>query len=276
MFGRAIGVAIVLFWGVAMAWLVAHDVWPRWLAEDTPPQATATWIRQHDLESEQTIYDEFGPMGKIWTVHLIDKETIRREDVIFIERLPVPVATPLRVVISSSLTPQGQLDEITVKLHNNDVDIRLHGERFHSDFSFMLESGVTRKTFKVPLVDGRMISASFNPFAQMASLKPGQSWRVQVVNPLTLLTGIGRRFTSILVQVTDHRHIDTGRWSGMCFVLEGGDAKAWVDADGVVRRQEVRVPVLGTLRMVRESEVDEETRARVRHGRVHGIWEHQP
>ena len=260
MFTRATGFVIVPIWLAAMTWLVAHDVWPRLTADDPPRLQATEWLKGEGRETQYAILDESGDrLGTVWTSYLIDQLAIRREDWVWIEQLPVAVA-PLRLYVESTYTAEGLLDEFTVSLETRDAQVELHGERFHAAFSFSLEGYVADRrlntTFKVPLMDGGVLSGGFNTFAQLTGLSVGQTWRVQVFNPLAALTGIGDRFLSTLVEVTGREPFVGLDGVHDCFVVESTRTKAWVDRAGVVRAQEMTIPLVGKIRIVREPHYD--------------------
>ncbi len=263
MFTRTTGLVIVPCWLAAMGWLIAHDVLPGWTAKDPPTVTAAQWLARSSTQSQFTIHDSFGPVGSVWTTFLIDERSVRREDVVWIERLPVDVA-PLRVTAGSVFTSEGVLDEFTIRLESQQADVRLHGERFPADFSFRLESGPIDKAFKVPLSDGGLISGAFHPFGDIPNLAVGTRWRMQVVNPLALLTGVGPQFIPMLVEVTGEERITTAYGERNCMVVESPNARAWVGADGVVHVQEIKLPLVGEYRIVRQAEFDDDAQTRVR------------
>lgn len=267
MFTRATGWIIVPLWLLAMTWLVMHDVWPSWVAQDAPPFAVTDALRNADRRTQQSIHDDLGRVGYIWTEYLLDPNSARRTDVIFLERLPMPIA-PLRMTIDSVFTGQGVLDEFTVNMENPDTSLELHGERFHSDFSFRLKWETVEKLYKMPLSDGGLISGMVNPFSQLTGLYVGQRWRMQVFNPLAVITGLGERFTSVLVEVTGTDMMTVNGQSREHFIVESPNAKAWVAADGSVPLQEVKLPVLGKLRITSDETVDETRRVAATRGRL--------
>jgi len=248
-----------------MSWLVAHDVWPRWVAPQPPAVSRFDLLKSEQRQAQYTIMDSVGAMGSVWTSYLMDESSIRRDDLVWIERLPLDVA-PLRITVNSVFTGDGVLDEFEVRIENPDtfLPIKLHGERFHADFSFSLENGTQVRTFKIPLTEGALISGVFNPFAEFRDLSVGQTWQMQVFNPIAALTNIGSRFIPLLVTVTGEERIQTGTWEGNCLVVEAGSTKAWVSAGGEVRMQEVLLPVIGKLRIVREAGFDTDRRNAVR------------
>ena len=264
MFTRTTGLLIVPLWLASMGWLVAHDVWPGVTAQE-PPRVTATdWLKSEGREAQFSIHNGREKLGTIWTTYLIDRASIQREDLIWLERLPVDIA-PLRIVGDSTFSVDGRLDEFTLTLRNNNTSLRLHGERFHTDFSFTLEgTGLKkRKTFKLPLDEG-MIAGAFNPFGQLTDLEVGRRWRMQVFNPVAVVTGLGERFLPLLVEVTGRERIITPAGEMDCFIVESSNTKAWVDGHGAVQVQEVQLPVMGKISVVREAEVDAAARTKAR------------
>lgn len=264
MFTRTTGLLIVPLWLAAMSWLVAHDVWPGVSAKEPPLLQVTDWLKTEGRQSEFTIFDDSGKMGTIWTTYLIDGTSILRHDIIWIERLPFPVC-PLRTSIDSTFSLAGELDDFRLTLRNAETRLMLHGERFPSDFSFEFEMGLGEpaKLFKLPLHDGGTIAASFSPFSQLSDLKVGQRWRMQVFNPLAALTGLGERFLPMLVEVTGEEDIVTGQGVLRCLVVEASNTKAWVDSNGAVQVQELTMPLVGKIRIIRESGFDEAGRRSV-------------
>ncbi len=265
MFTRTTGLLIVPLWLAAMSWLVAHDIWPGLTAQDPPALKVTDWLRNEGSRSQLTITNEHGRLGTIWTIYRVEGKTIRRDDVVWIERFPLDIA-PLRIIGESLFTAEGVLDEFTLRLDNPDTAMRLHGERFHADFSFTFECGPLFNTYKVPLIDGGIITDAFNPFVDLGDLHVGRTWRMQVFNPVSVLTGLGDRFVSMLVTVTGEERINTGVWEGNCAVVESEGAKAWVDVRGVVQLQEMTLPLVGKIRIVRESGFDDQGLSLVRRG----------
>lgn len=248
-----------------MTWLVAHDVLPRW-TESTPPSVRpADWLGDGETRAEYLLQGEFGRIGSLWTSYLVDAGSIRRDDLIWIESLPLPIA-PLRIEANSVFTVDGMLDEFTVRIESitASAPIRLHGERFHADFSFTLEHGPSLSAFKIPLTEGGLISGAFSPFSRFHDLEVGQTWRMLVFNPLAAITGLGKRFIPVVVSVTGEERLRTPEWEGNCRIVEAQGVRAWVDAQGEVQRQQVDLPVLGKVTMDRRAAFDIEGRNEAR------------
>ncbi len=262
MFTRVTGLLIVPLWLAAMGWVFAHDVWPRWTAMDAPPLAVNEWLSDEGRESQYAIFQDNVRVGDLWTTYRIDSKSVQREDLLLLEKFSIEI-TPLRIASLSQFTAAGKLDEFTVRMENPGLHGELHGERFSEDFSFIFKVGPTprfERRYKVPLADGDLISGATNPFAHLSNVEVGQRWRMQVFNPLSAVLGIGSQFTSMLVEVTGRESIIVDGAPKNCFVIESANAKAWVDENGAVQVQEAVLPLVGTLRMVRQAECDVDMR----------------
>lgn len=260
MFTRLTGFFIFPVWLVAMSWVVGRDVLPAWTAPPTPRFHPSAWQKTDGIRSQYSISDEFGQIGTVWSEYLLGSEASRRDDIVWIHRSSMGFA-PVRILVVSVYTAQGALDEFTVTLNAHGIDMRLHGERFHAAFSFTLETGTMDPTFKVPVTDGAVIGAAFNPVADFTNLRVGQRWRMQVVNPLACLTGLGKRFTPVVVEVTEEAVLELDDGKHNCLVVESPNVKAWVDANGATLMQEITLPILGKTRIARESRFDEMARS---------------
>jgi len=256
MLSRLSGFVIVALWIAAMTWLVIHDVVPGWTARQRPHTLDVGRLDgEGACRCQMGIFDNDGRrIGALWTVYTISPESIRREDIVLMESLGSSLPS-LRIDGTSLYTGDGHLDELTIRLYAGDSReaLRLHGERFPAHFAFRLEMGAARlQTFKIPAAQADTLSDAFNPFAAMPDLQVGQTWRLQVFNPVSALLGACDRFTPMLVKVTGRERILTVNGEKECHIVETHHARAWVDADGVVWLQEVRLPLGPPLRIVRE------------------------
>lgn len=273
MFTRTTGFLIVPIWFAAMGWLVMHDVWPRLAAHEPPPLTITDWLKTSGEKSQFTITDDSGgTVGTIWSAYSIDEGvSTTRDDLVHVERLALPIA-PLTASVISVYTGSGLLDEFTVRIANFAGNLELHGERFHAAFSFTLTGMIAGKAiesrFKLPLAETGLLTNGFQPFTQLANLSVGQTWRMQVYNPVAAVTGIGDRFIDMLVTVGDREKRVTKTGVFDCFVVQSHRARAWVDDRGVVREQEITLPVVGTLRIMRESGYDEDARSEARRNAI--------
>ncbi len=284
MFTRTASTMIILLWLTSMGWIIKTDIVPAWSANDVPRLSVDEWVRVERRETQAGVYDSRGRIGTAWSMIRVDtvpvartesgtveSTTIQRNDAIHLERLTIPGledATPLRIFVDSLFNQQGRLDEFTLRVLGDLVALRVHGERFHADFSFEITNNDRPvQTFKVPLADAGMISDSLKPFSQMTGdLHVGQSWRMQVVNPIAVLTGVGPRFNTLLVHVTGQESITTSEGTFLCHVIEAESVKAWIDDTGYARRQEMLLPVGGRIRIESEPFDEEAYDSVTRHG----------
>lgn len=246
-----------------MGWLAAHDILPALTAGDPPRIQASDWGGTGARESQFEIQLDRERIGTLWTTYRIDELSVQREDIVWIESFPLPIY-PLKITMNSIFTPDGLLDEFSLLIPSRTGRrVELHGERFHADFSFTLEIGAHEQAFKVPLSDGSLITGGFNPFNRLANIKVGQTWRVQVFNPVAVLTNMGPRFLSILVRVTGRERLVIKGTTHDCLVVEAPNARAWVDMRGDVVMQEMVLPISGALRLLREPVFDREAREAV-------------
>lgn len=249
-----------------MIWLLAHDVWPRWTAKDAPALKATEWLRKEGRQSQYDLEDEFGRFGSVWTEYQIDESSMSRSDLIWIFRAPPLLAgfAPVRIHVDSTYTGAGVLDEITMRVETPHADVELHGERFHSGYSFKLNSGAIERTLKVPIASGGAITGAFNPLSALTNLQVGDKWNMQVVNPIATVTGIGDPFIPLLIEVTGEERLSLPDGEHTCTVVEAKGVKAWIDSHGAVQKQELLLPLLGRLIIVRRGEFEETQRNQAR------------
>lgn len=248
------GAFVVLFWAASMTWLVWHDVWPAWTAQDVPQGVVADWVEKVGQNMQTGIFDERGRrLGTIWSTY-VGTTAITREDIIRVEDLPG--LGSIQVDVESTFTIDGVLDEFALDvfelgLHRSKL-LHLAGERFPTQFVFTLDFGRTSQTIKFDRATAGLISDAFQPFNGLPNLEVGQTWRMQVFNPMAVLFNRRNKFTPMLVTVTGKESIETREGLVTCYVVEAGTVKAWVDELGVSVRQEVAIPLMGKVTLLRE------------------------
>jgi hypothetical protein len=249
-----------------MIWLFAHDVWPRWTAKNPPVLKATDWLRTEGRQSQYDLEDEFGRFGSVWTEYQLDQAAMSRSDLIWIFRAPPLLAgfAPVRIHVDSTYTGAGVLDEITMRVETPQADVELHGERFHSGYSFKLDSGPIERTLKVPITSGGAITSAFNPLGALTNLHVGDRWNMQIVNPIATVTGIGDPFIPLLIEVTGEERLKLPDGERNCTIVEAKGVKAWIDPNGAVQKQELLLPVIGKLTIVRRAEFDEHQRSQAR------------
>lgn len=263
MIARIGALCLVIFWAVMMGWLAWHDVWPAWTAQNPPVVAFDDLPTPGSVHFQAGIFDRRGRrIGSIWTTHIRLSDAILREDCIWIERFSA--LPPTRIEVNSTFDADGRFDEIEACVYGHGVAIELNGERFPREFAFELRVGHLRpRRFKIPHTHAGMFGDLFKPFATLPDLRVGQSWRMQVFNPLAAVAGFGDTFTPMLVRVTGTDTVVRNGAVVECFVVEASGSRALVGHDGVVYEQSVELPVGGTI-VVRDEPYDDEARKRAR------------
>ena len=268
MFTRTTGIVIVPIWLATMGWLFAHDVWPVWTAKEPPLVQPSDWIQGEGRQVRFSLVKDGQVVGAIWRSYTPGNRTVQRVDTIWVERLSLPVV-PLYVRVDSTFTEAGLLDDFKATIEPPGMlPVELHGERFYTDFSFEFKQGPVEHVFKVPLTDGGIIGSALSPLSQLTDIHVGQTWRMQVFNPMAALVGVGDRFVSVVVEVTAREKISTDDGEVDCFVVESPGTRAWIDERGTVLVQEATLPMVGKFSLVRESDYDEMGLAEVRRRRM--------
>ena len=255
---RIAALAVISFWAAMMSWLIYHDVWPAWSAQEPPRGVSVEGVWGEGTESQVGIYDSRGNrVGTAWTTSMLMGQVVSREDLVFIHRFPgLP---PTRINVDSTFAPDGPLDEFKVNVEGHGIPIVLEGERFAGQFAFRLRAGTRDLKLKIPESHAGMMGQMFRPFTRLGDLRVGQSWRMQVFNPFAAVSGFGSPFTPLLVQVTGRETLMRGRTTTECFVVEAAGSKALVGPDGTVYEQWVQLPVGGMIH-IRDEPFDDEAR----------------
>jgi hypothetical protein len=139
-----------------------------------------------------------------------------------------------------------------------------------------MQFGPIRREMNLDFAASRMIGESMNPFASLPTLRVGQSWRMQMLDPLAAVLTGKTDFKPVVATVTGMETIPHPTEPGRtveCFVVVTSPAssKAWVDAKGTVFRQEAELPGVGRVTMIKEAYSErqrEEARLRTASGRA--------
>ena len=265
-------IAVVGLWLAAMTALIRRDVWPAWTAQDAPsidagrlgPRASEKYVIR-DADDH--------PIGTAWSevrCELDGNTTI--EGTIVVEGLTL--IPPVRIESVTGFDRAGELDNFHLDVYGVPMTvISVHGERRGIYFPCELQIGVIRRQANLDMAASRMIGESLRPFTVLPKLHVGQSWRMQILDPLSAIQRKQPDFKSVVAQVTGRETIETETRDRVeCFVVEIRDqqTKAWVADDGRVLRQEVAVPGLRKLTLTAQ-EFDEDSRKQARQ-RVHTMY----
>lgn len=251
---RAVGVIITMVWVVAMAALIQRDVVPFWAAQEAPGHVFP------DDAFQVAIHNAAGVrLGTTWvtTTPTTAVGTIRSTTYLDLRLVAgiLPVQRPM--LLDSTLTYQaGELSQFQFCLEGFGRAIRVVGERCGRDFACTTTLGQTTKTISL---DGRLseyLSETLRPFTHLDGLHVGQSWRIRLLDPFSVMPGIGKgqpNFKMQLVTVTRRETIEHHGRRVACFRIETDGTLAWADDTGKVLRQEVQAPLLGRWILTDES-----------------------
>ena len=243
---RVVGIVIVSAWASSMTWLISHDIWPAWTAQEVPVADLSVLARRFNEPTQQGIYDSTNRrIGAIWTEYSGSVDLITRSDQLYLERLPVVGSAFIDA--TSDYAADGTLSHFEIEIHGPEQPVTITGERFHTRFAIAIYAGSYHQAMELDASATAMLGVCFRPFANLPELHVGQAWRMQVFNPLAVLTGVGRPFSPLLVRVTEKTMLHQPAGPVECFVVEAAGVTAWVDEAGVTVAQEVDVPVLGKL-----------------------------
>ncbi len=248
--------------------LLLRDVLPDWLAGE-PPKSRALHLRPGDEIAVQLgIFDREGRcVGHSWTVsgRSGDLIAVRHVTVLRSLRLPGGVTIPaLRIDTDLNYHGQTSLDKLRVRVSGFGFPIRLEGEFFPpDDFGCEWQVDDRRGELQLPAEATRALGDVIRPFESLTGLHVGQSWRIKVLNPLAgTIPDWGTRnmmTDTMLVRVTRMEQIEHRGAVVQAFVLEAEKLRAWVTPEGRMVRQELELPLFGTLTLIDEP-YDPETR----------------
>ncbi len=246
MLHRWISIGIVFCWMIANTWLVWHDIVPAWTAQNPPAVVDKGWVDVYGQFAHFGIYDDEGhKVGGIWTEYISSAASTDRTDDIYLNDLHT--VGPMCTYVKSVFDVDGCLDEIDIAVQGAWETIRITGQRFPGQFAFKVDAGVFKHVFKIELSRAGKFAAAFRPFDAMPNLTVGQSWRVQVFNPIAAVTGFGQEFVPMMVTVTGREMATFDGEERDCLIIESAGARAWVDrVSGVVYQQDVDIPVIGS------------------------------
>jgi hypothetical protein len=248
-------------------WLFHRDLWPK-LRFGEPPPFTIDLAAEAQRNIPATYWEVYHGdrrIGQMETAIRYSEPDDTFLLVSHVSRLQVGPGSPLRIEHMNSVyrvTREGQLREIQVDVSfallfpvHIDIGARVEGEVRNQVFTphCTLRSPTFMKKQELDL-EPVPVSASGNvlnplhPVNRVAGLRPGQHWRMPLVDPLRdalaakLGTNLGARFLDAEVLPKT----EPVRWGGQewsCLVIEyhgddGTSARTWVrESDGLVLRQ---------------------------------------
>ncbi|MBN1489953.1 MAG: hypothetical protein JXA69_08555 [Phycisphaerae bacterium] len=266
---RTFGIAVTALWLTAMAALFYRDVWPAWTAQE-PPNLTAQDKEARYRQSQCGIFDEHRRrVGTGWSEYVGFGQQVQMKKTVVLER--VPMLPPICIDTVVTMMADGdidafELDVVGVMLPDGTaLKISMQGESYGRYIPCTLQIGSFRRTFKLDAAASRLISDSIQPFDVLPDLRVGQSWRMQILDPLAAALYQKTRPTSIIATVERMETIEHQGERVQCFLVTAGRVHAWVAPDGRVLRQEADMPIPGLGKLIVEDEpFDAERRTELR------------
>lgn len=257
---RLIGVGAFLLWVTAMVSLVVRDILPAWTAKD-PPHVTGEQFKLLDEPNQQfgVVDAKNRRVGTVWSdvTHNPGNGTTSITAIAKLDKLPI--IPPIRIFSSTDFDSNGAIESFRMNVVGVlNQRMHIHGERWGIYFPVEMQFGPIRRETNLDYAATRLIGESLHPFAYLPTLRVGQSWRMQVLDPVAVVLGNRADFKPVVATVTRKETIahptEAGR-SVECFVVETSPtpSRAWVDAKGHVFRQETDLPGFGRITLVKEA-----------------------
>jgi len=261
MFNRWLGIVSLVLMVGANAALVLRDLVPGWTAGD-PPRPQSLCLQAGQVYRTQTgLYQQAGlRIGTVWTESQRSTASTLVTNWMLLEPLTLSreAVTPRLLIFTKLSYPESdQLGELELRVLGLDVPVELRGEFVPpNEFPCEWRFGDRRGSFILSARALRSVGDVFKPFESLPGLKLGQTWRMQLFNPLAGLFP-GWQLDLIasqtaLARVTRIERLEIDGVDVETHVVETDGVRAWVDPGGRVLRQEVELPLLGNLTVVDE------------------------
>ena len=243
-----------------MVALFARDVWPAWTAQDPPPM-THEQLASLDGQTMQyaLLRASDDRIGTAWSaVELVSDRVVIRGTVALETKA---LMLPIRIETMTEFDADGNLDSFLLNVNGvPGTKIRVVGERHGIYFPCELHAGPIHRQARLDLSASRMIGESLRPFAFLPTLEVGQSWRMQLLDPVSVALGGKTQFSAVVARVTRRETIEHPPDSGkhvQCHVVETfpQQSMAWVDGEGRILVQQAEMPVFGRV-TVRQEQYD--------------------
>ncbi|MCA9242898.1 MAG: hypothetical protein KDA32_02995 [Phycisphaerales bacterium] len=266
MLNRWIGILSAVLMVGANTTLALRDIVPHWLAGEPPDLSSVPLDTHGRLQTQLAIYRNGEQIGNTWIDYRVSGG-----------RTSVQAITLLRPVklLGSKRTPPVQLEtSLTFRENNEGLDdlkmsltglgdargeplqLELRGGYITSgDFPCVWKLGEQQGAFILEPQATRAIGSLMQPYGRMPGLYVGRSWRIELVDLISVLSNFGAEFTaprSILATVTGTEPIVYRDQTVEAFVVETDGMKAWVLPEGSVARQVIEAPLLGEIEVIDE------------------------
>lgn len=258
---RWIGIACLTLCLSVNSALFLRDILPRWTATAPPAPPAASLRINEERRTQLAIYNESGNLvGHSWTIasRTYEALAVRTRTRLHAMLLPGHATMPGLTVQSDFFYDNLlQLSDLNVSVGGLGIPIGLRGEAMPPDsLSCEWQFDAHRGRFVLEGPATRALLDLTRPFDELTGLEVGQSWSVQVFNPLTgLLSGLNgpdMRMEPALFRVTRVEVVEHRGQRVECHVVEGERIQAWIAPAGRAIRQVVSLPLIGVLTLVDE------------------------
>jgi hypothetical protein len=256
MINRWIGIAALLAMLAANSALFVRDLLPSWTVGTRPDSSIFRLKPGDEVGYHIEMYDADGQnVGDSWTLASRSTELLSvRIWTIFKRRHFGQFEMPrIRVTTEATFDTKSRLSSLRIRATGVGTPLGLQGDLIEpNDFSCVWKMGDKESNFILPADALATVSDVTRPFDNLAGLYVGQTWRMQLFNPLaSLLPALGDPAgESVLVRVSRKEVIPHDGQDVETFVVDAERVRAWVAEDGRVLRQEIDLPVLGKLTLV--------------------------
>ena len=263
---RWLALTIIAFWLATAGWLVWRDLWPRWRPGEPPPYHIDLIEEVTRGEKHKTLWTVFqndheAYLAKSWVKHHPDDDTFAFHiDFSPKPHFGKPAAPWLQIRLVSGMqrvTREGSLREMEARFAFDAPRLgvptgttglvagTVRGNHFVPRLRLDLPGGLVREANLAPVevsYHGSVLVPQ-QPVNRVQGLRPGQRWRMPLVEPFTAQFGLTDAVRYVNARVLpEARELE---WKGKrktCLVIEyDGDEQGstWVEAgSGLVQRQE--------------------------------------
>lgn len=258
---RTFAILVTVLWLAAMSHLVIRDIVPAWTAQEPPRPVPTTQPNPVRREDQCGIFDSKNRrVGTVWSILTASSEQTRRQTTIELSHLPM--LPPIRIDNILTFRQNGDVEDFDLDVFGFEdgdgkpIKINMKGENYGRYIPCVVEVGPFRRTFKLDAAASQQIGDCVRTFDTLPNLKVGQSWRVQILDPISAMLNQTARITSIVAKVESQETIEHNGRPVECFVVTAARSKAWVTPEGRVLVQEADMPGFGRI-IVRDEPFDE-------------------
>lgn len=248
-----LGAGVFAAWACAMAWRVERDCLPRWRAESEATYRTALGrglpkpshfrLSYHGREvgelHDQTRYEPDGSIALRQRLRLDGAAILEAWPLLggFAQRLGLELdrGLPVLVRFKLTLTPEYLIQGFDLRGTLGALPLRGHGVMGPDGMATVVSLGRVgeeqTRALRVPLDPAKPLSLGFSALGGIPDLPMGESWDLQVVNPLTQRVEVLRA----CVVGRERLKVGEGYVHARCIEVRQR-LRMWVDRDGRVLR----------------------------------------